>query len=453
MSSSSGNQTPEPPTAGTPPPMLSSQPSSSYSFTNPNQHSTIPILHSPQEELYDGVWYKPNTWKRSTIYPVITTLLLLAAIAVIIWESYKLYVDRPVVYRNPPGSQCLPTGECLVFSDDFTTDGPINRSMWKQEVTMSGNGNGELQMYVPDQTNSYTSGGILHLNATYTEDYIHNNPSTCTNSYGDLYNNCEMSMYRQYGMCTTDNSNYECVATSTVDQGGNILKPYRSARLSSTQSFKYGRFEIRARLPQGDWLWPAIWMMPATSVYGPWPASGEIDIMESAGNAPGSNSQNIARDHVTSTLHWGPQSGQYDQYMSTHQQFSYNNGTDLSQNFHTYGLKWTEKELYTYVDNDSNRVLHVDFTKSLWSQAGNALRDFSNNPWTTSNAAPFDQEFYLIINMAVGSSGVNSFFPQSAGLPWNATSPTYLNEAWANRTAYLSTWQQNLAIESVKIWQ
>lgn len=59
-----------------------------------------------------------------------------------------------------------------------------------------------------------------------------------------------------------------------------------SARLSTinSHSIKYGRVEVVAKLPRGDWLWPAIWMLPVNDVYGAWPASGEIDIMEARGN-------------------------------------------------------------------------------------------------------------------------------------------------------------------------
>ena len=65
----------------------------------------------------------------------------------------------------------------------------------------------------------------------------------------------------------------------------------------------YGKVEVVAKLPEGDWLWPAIWMLPEDSVYGEWPRSGEIDIMEARGNAPGYSAG--GRDIITSTLHWG----------------------------------------------------------------------------------------------------------------------------------------------------
>lgn len=55
-------------------------------------------------------------------------------------------------------------------------------------------------------------------------------------------------------------------------------------RTAETFSFKYGRVEIKAKLPKGKWIWPALWLLPKHSIYGNWPASGEIDIMESRGN-------------------------------------------------------------------------------------------------------------------------------------------------------------------------
>mmetsp|Transcript_9153 Transcript_9153/g.1364 ORF Transcript_9153/g.1364 Transcript_9153/m.1364 type:complete len:98 (+) Transcript_9153:370-663(+) len=86
--------------------------------------------------------------------------------------------------------------------------------------------------------------------------------------------------------------------------GGNFLNPITSARLRSQGfSFKYGRVEVNAKLPKGDWLWPAIWMLPTSNAYGGWPASGEIDIVESRGNVgyPAGGPESIG-----STLHFGP---------------------------------------------------------------------------------------------------------------------------------------------------
>lgn len=73
---------------------------------------------------------------------------------------------------------------------------------------------------------------------------------------------------------------------------------------------KYGRIEFRAKMPRGDWIWPALWMYPDNEVYGGWPRSGEIDIVESRGNRPGQltlpSGQSIGVDLAGSTMHWGP---------------------------------------------------------------------------------------------------------------------------------------------------
>lgn len=90
--------------------------------------------------------------------------------------------------------------------------------------------------------------------------------------------------------------------------GGNIINPIQSAKITTVSSFsiKYGRVEVRAKLPQGDWLWPAIWLLPADNAYGQWPASGEIDIMESRGNLNYPTNLGGGVESFGSTLHWGP---------------------------------------------------------------------------------------------------------------------------------------------------
>jgi hypothetical protein len=74
--------------------------------------------------------------------------------------------------------------------------------------------------------------------------------------------------------------------TGTNVTNGTIVNPVKSGRINTRKGAKirYGRIEVEAKLPDGDWLWPAIWLLPADAKYGPWPQSGEIDIVESRGN-------------------------------------------------------------------------------------------------------------------------------------------------------------------------
>jgi beta-glucanase (GH16 family) len=154
--------------------------------------------------------------------------------------------------------------------------------------------------------------------------------------------------------------------------------------MSPTGSWKYGRFEFRAKLPKGKHLWPAIWMLPTDYVYGPWAASGEIDIMESRGQEPSMTS---------STLHYG---GVWpnNRYTTTGKiSFPF----DLTADFHVYALEWEEKEIRTYVDDILLSTFDLD--RNWYSGVG-------PNPYT-KNLQPWDQKFHIIMNIAIGGG----FFP------------------------------------------
>lgn len=163
-------------------------------------------------------------------------------------------------------------------------------------------------------------------------------------------------------------------------------RDYTSARLVSKNKgdWKYGRIEIRAKLPSGVGTWPAIWMLPTDWEYGGWPASGEIDIMEHVGYEP---------EKVYGTVHT--------------KAFNHMIGTqvgdsivikDAEQEFHTYGIEWDAEQIHFFSDKQTY------FT-------------FKNKK-TNSEAWPFDKRFHLILNLAVGGNwggkyGVeDSIFPQ-----------------------------------------
>jgi beta-glucanase (GH16 family) len=259
------------------------------------------------------------------------------------------------------------------------------------------------------------------------------------------------------GTCTsTELSN--CVA-STNYTTGTIINPAKSGRINTRKgaSIKFGKVEIVARLPAGDWLWPAIWMLPTDSVYGAWPASGEIDIVEARGNnhtvAQGGN--NI----VSSTLHWGPDSGSDAWYQTNYKRSALH--TTYASGFHTFGMEWSEKYLFTYVDSRLLQVGYTKFSKPMW-QRGNFEQQTSVNgtafvdPWsqTGSDATPFDQDFYLILNVAVG--GTNGWFQDgNNGKPWVNGDPHAPARFWDARNTWFPTWEENgqMTIKSIKMSQ
>lgn len=177
------------------------------------------------------------------------------------------------------------------------------------------------------------------------------------------------------------------------DVGG---KRFTSARINTRDrfAFRYGRVEARMRLPGGQGLWPAFWLLPQDDVYGGWAASGEIDIMEAVnlGGAGGNN--------VHGTIHFG---GAWPDNQFTGS--SYLVSTDATAEFHTYALEWDPTELRWYVDD----VLYA--MQNAWSTTG--------GPYP----APFDQPFYLLLNVAVGGN-----FP---GAPDSTTAfPATLEVDW-----------------------
>jgi beta-glucanase (GH16 family) len=221
-------------------------------------------------------------------------------------------------------------------------------------------------------------------------------------------------------------------------------------------SIKYGRVEVVAKIPQGDWLWPAIWMLPVVDTYGAWPASGEIDIMESRGN---NHSYSLGGNNkVQSSLHWGPDADE-DAYLKTTNS-KYSLHSEYGASFHTYGIEWTNKYLFTYIDTRLLQVYYKTFSKPLWSQGdfpyatdnGTILVD----PWsqTGRDNTPFDQDFYLIINVAVG--GTNGWFLDgSDGKPWVDASASAKSQFWSAKDQWYPTWEKNgqMIVESVKMWQ
>jgi beta-glucanase (GH16 family) len=258
----------------------------------------------------------------------VTALLLLLLITCV--NSQSCSPSITTVYGK---SQLYCSGD-LIFSDDFNA---VDSSKWFFENTMGGGGNGEFQWYVPnDPLNCYTSNSVLHLA-----------PTTTASVFGESF----LSTARVTippGQCTWS-AGSGCDKQGTVN---NIINPIRSTRMDTRNSFsfKYGTMEIRAKMPAGDWLWPALWLMPKKSVYGNWPRSGEIDLTEVRGNlklmAPWG--VNVGVEQTASTLHFGP-SPSVNGFMTAN--YNKNFVPGLNNDFRLYRLRWTSSQIIFYVDN------------------------------------------------------------------------------------------------------
>lgn len=336
---------------------------------------------------------------------------------------------------------------CEVLNDDFSS---FNEETWSREVQIGGFGNGAFDWTTDLDKNSYVKDGKLYIIPTLTNETINND---------DILNGYTVNLTTD-GTCTGSGASQCWVRSNSTT--GTIIPPIQSARLNTKKSasIQYGKVEVRAKLPKGDWLWPAIWMLPVNSSYGAWPVSGEIDIVESRGN--GVHYSEGGYDKISSSLHWGPDMAQ-DQYLRTFSTSTQRLGM-FASTYHTYGLEWNEKYIKSYVDGRLRQVLYHRFDKQFWD-IGAFSTTYQNgtvieNPWPLNNKiAPFDQEFYLILNVAVG--GTNGFFPDSVGKkPWtNAQDETAPRSFWSAVSSWYPTWQHKketdraMVIESVKMYK
>lgn len=209
----------------------------------------------------------------------------------------------------------------------------------------------------------------------------------------------------QYGLDGWGNNEQQYYRKENIKvEGGKLLlnarkeavggKNYTSGRLYTEPTFSqtYGRFEAKIKLPAGQGLWPAFWMMPKDSEYGTWASSGELDIMEVRGRLPG---------EVDGTIHFGKQ---WPNNKSAGASYHFKAGTDITDE-HVYAVEWEPGEIRWYVDGELYQ------TQNNWDSTG------ANQPAKFAYPAPFDKPFYMILNLAIGGNYDNGVMPTDDLLP------------------------------------
>ncbi|ALJ14170.1 glycoside hydrolase family 16 protein [Sphingopyxis macrogoltabida] len=239
----------------------------------------------------------------------------------------------------------------LMWSDEF--DGPaIDRSKWDFDVDCWGGGNDERQCYTDKAANAAIEDGRLVITARR-----------------------ERTTGPAFPLSQRDDA-AKAKATATKD--------YSSARLVTRgrAAWTYGKIEVRAKLPQGQGTWPAIWMLPERPVYGPWAASGEIDILEAVNL--GVRCESCAggiENRILGTLHFG---GAWPDNKHKGDETALPAPLD---GFHVFGIVWEKGKIVWTVDGQP----YATRVASEWSTSG------ADDP-----AAPFDRPFHLILNLAIG---------------------------------------------------
>ncbi|MDP9002912.1 MAG: glycoside hydrolase family 16 protein [Myxococcota bacterium] len=241
-------------------------------------------------------------------------------------------------------------GWTLTWSDEF--DGPdgsaVDPTKWQHEVGGNGWGNGEREYYTAGTQNAVVQGGNLVITA-----------AAAVGSSNPCW----------YGACQ-----------------------YTSARLLTKGLFaqQYGRFEARIKIPSGQGLWPAFWMLGSNIDTVKWPSCGEIDVMESIGREPSIN-------HGSLHAPGFPGAGRTGQYALA-------GGAKLGDAFHTFAIEWDATTIRFYVDDN----LYETQTPAAIPGGGT---------WA------FDHPFFVVLNVAVGGSwpgdpNTTTTFPQSMKVDW-----------------------------------
>lgn len=263
----------------------------------------------------------------------------------LLWLGLRLPTPEAA---QPPAAQWK-----LVWADEF--DGQaVDRGKWDFDlgngfynydanVWISGWGNGERQYYTDRPENASVKDGMLHLRAV--KESLH----------GCGYTSARLKTRKRDG--------------------------------SPLFAKKYGRFEFRAKLPTGQGIWPALWLLPQDEKYGGWAASGEIDVMEAKGQEP---------HKVLGTLHFGSRWP-----ANTHISKEYvlpDRGTIAD--FHVYALEWEPGVMRWYVDGRlyATQDFWWSSSKAAGGKGARPAQEADLNPWP----APFDQPYYLVLNLAVG---------------------------------------------------
>ena len=233
--------------------------------------------------------------------------------------------EEEMVSQNKETNDWEIEGWNIVWQDEFDKDS-LDLTKWSREIGGHGWGNNELQFYTDSDSNSYVENGNLILKAQVV-------PQGIGSSRG--------------------------------------LRYYSSARLRTygKGDWKYGRIEVKAKVASGQGIWPAIWMLPTDWLFGGWPSSGEIDIMEHVGYDLG-------------VVHGSVHTEAYNHKINT-QRSSARKIANVDTEFHVYSIIWDKDKISFFIDDVQYFLFEND-------QQGNY------KTW------PFDQRFHLLINIAVG---------------------------------------------------
>lgn len=324
----------------------------------------------------------------------------------------------------------------VIWYQDFADNKLDLVNDFTRQIALDGWGANSMDWTTDNDNNSYVKDNKLYIQPTLTDPSL-NVDGAFVNLTAD-------------GTCSKNYSRTTCYAERNATSG-QFINAVQSARLSTVGKhfLKYGRIEVNAKLPLGDWLWSAIWMLPESTLkYGVWPASGEVDLLESRGNAPGypGGGYNVIQSSVhMAPVGYNPQTATQPKGHSSHPTIPVPFSM-MPKEFHTFGVDWTPQSIRVWLDDPIYPIVDWKFKKEPFTNFGlpayGGHGEALNSPWLVSShkSAPFDEPFHLILNVAVG--GIPGYFNER-GAPWSVFADFWnaQRQMWEAREEMESTWK------------
>ncbi|XP_014241723.1 uncharacterized protein LOC106662269 isoform X1 [Cimex lectularius] len=355
--------------------------------------------------------------------------------------KYTTY--KPTLLNNKPDSQsnanCVTSltivngkSVCkgdLIFKENF--DESLSKEKWAHEILMPWLPDYEFIVLRKGSANSYVEYGKFHVKPTLQDD--------------EFIRKGKLELYG----CTRVPSTLECERQAAAF---NILPPVESARITTKYSFsfKYGKVNVRAKLPLGDWIIPEIWLEPKRKVYGPSYTSGRIRIAMARGNRNLQfDGQEIGNSHLESGVLMGIGNNIRGRTITRQKSDGW------YRNFHNYTVIWSPDELIFLVDGEQQESI-LRYGSTLAELVG--FDENSAKIWKSgSRIAPFDQEFYLSFGLSVG--GMRDFPDNSISSgkvkPWKNSDVKAMANFWESRHDWKSSWEEEkakLQIEHIRVY-
>ena len=430
----------------------SSRPTSS--LWSPPSYPTLPVLPKPKPPLPSTALTQPlqssdKPWLNRTQPGTHSSYFL--TLSFIILGTLAAGLIAFIGYSTVP---LLPENHlCLVLNEQFSSSS-LDDSIWNYDVQLANSDFGPsqpgeigFQMSTKSSENIYLSNSNLYIVPTLSSQ------DTSTNF-----------------------SLPDC--TSQTDCTSNQIPPIASARIhtKSKKSLRFGRIFIRAKLPTGDWLHPRIYLLPESDdPYGSFPASGFIDILNARGNDMNYDAQGA--NFVRAAVGYGPLLTVQNQIFGW---VGRKRGGLFGEQFHDFVLEWDEKFIRVYVDKRTQPMLEIPIgpissnpfaspssfyfpssksinKPSFWDKASfpktvhNSTDGISGteivlpNPYqNASYAAPFDQKFYLVLDLGVGGTKQGWFPDGVGGKPWldGQSGEAAMRSFERDRERWLTTWPE-----------